>query len=229
MVIVSPSLLACDFLNMQAEIQSLAVVNDIWLHLDVMDGHFVPNLTFGHPIIQKISQATSLKLDAHLMVTNPDFYLETFKNFSLFNVTFHFEATSDPLKLVEKAKHYFPSVGLSLKPQTSIAVLSENLLRAIDLILVMSVEPGFGGQSFIPATYQKIQELQFLKKQNDYRFVIQVDGGVNHTNAQKLIQLGVNNLVAGNYLFQHAPSDYPKAIFHLGHGSQYETTANSHG
>lgn len=216
MTIVAPSLLACDFLNIEAELKAFDSVKDFWFHLDIMDGHFVPNLTFGHPIVEKISKKTSQPLDAHFMVTNPLFYIETFKNYGIHNFTFHVEAgasESEILDLLSKAKKYYPSVGLSLRPGTSLQTLTPKMLEEIDLLLVMSVEPGFGGQGFIESTWQRLEELKKLKSK--YHFQIQVDGGVNGNNAQSLIQAGVDNLVAGSFIFKAGPAHYHQQIVKL--------------
>jgi ribulose-phosphate 3-epimerase len=208
-ITISPSLLACDFLNLQGEIESFIDFNDLWFHLDIMDGHFVPNLTFGHPIVQKISKITNQKLDAHFMVSNPEFYIDTFKDYSIHNFTFHIEACLDnALELVKKAKEIYPSVGLSLKPGTNLSAISDEVFKEIDLLLVMSVEPGFGGQKFIENTYNKLNEVQKIKKRLNTQFDVQVDGGVIDKNAKKLIDNGANNLVAGSYIFKSDKADY---------------------
>ena len=209
---IAPSLLAADFLNLETELQKLSSFSDLWLHLDVMDGHFVPNLTFGHDIIKSISKKTSIPLDAHFMVTNPEFYIETLKDCPLLNFTFHLEATKEPLVLIKKAKTYFKSVGLSIKPGTSPDLITDEVLKACDLILVMSVEPGFGGQKFMPDCLTKIKSLAQRRKQLGTNFVIQVDGGIHEGNAASLWEAGADNLVAGSSVFRHASNDYAHAI-----------------
>lgn len=209
-MIIAPSLLAADFLHLEKEVQRLEGVADLWLHLDVMDGHFVPNLTFGHDIIKAISKTTKILLDAHFMVTNPEFYIDTLAQVSLHNFTFHLEASEAPLQLIQKAKSHFPSVGLSIKPKTSPALLSDELIEAMDLILVMSVEPGFGGQKFMPESLEKVRHLAQRAKQLKTELMIQVDGGVNSENAPLLWQAGAHNLVAGSSVFR--TSNYPEAI-----------------
>lgn len=212
MTVISPSLLSCDFLNIENELRAFDNIKEMWFHLDIMDGHFVPNLTFGHPIIEKIAKKTTHKLDAHFMVTNPEFYIDTLKHVPLYNFTFHFEADANPGRLIRKAKEFFQSVGLSVKPHTPTSVLTDDLLKQLDLVLIMSVEPGFGGQSFMEIVYDKIDQLEKRRKELGLKFVIQVDGGVSDKNAQKLIAHGVNNLVAGSYIFKEGSSKYAEKI-----------------
>lgn len=208
--IIAPSLLACDFLNIETEVKCFEGIDHFWFHLDIMDSHFVPNLTFGHSVVSRLKNITLQKLDAHLMVTNPQFFIETFAAFGIHNFTFHLEAADNPLALIQLAKKYYPSVGLSIKPNTPVDSLTPELLQAIDLVLIMSVEPGFGGQSFIESSYQKIKTLSQLKEQ--YQFQIQVDGGVGARNAKELINCGADNLVAGSFVFKDGPEMYRKNI-----------------
>jgi ribulose-phosphate 3-epimerase len=210
--IVSPSLLACDFLNIQSEIEQFKGYENLWFHLDIMDGHFVPNLTFGHEITSKVCRKTKIPCDAHFMVSNPEFYCESFKDFGLYNFTFHIEATDDPLKLLLEAKKFYPSVGISLKPKTSFSSLSPELLKNLDLLLIMSVEPGFGGQSFIEGTWDKLKMANQYRLENDSKFSIQIDGGVSDANAKRLRTLGANNLVAGSYIFKQGPNTYRQKV-----------------
>jgi len=205
--IVSPSLLACNFLKLGEEIERLSDAKDIWLHLDIMDGHFVPNLTFGHEIIKFLSSVTSHPLDAHLMVSNPEFYIDTFKPFGLTNFTFHYEAVShlSPdkiISLINKAKNFFPSVGISLRPKSPVELLSADILSLVDLILVISVEPGFGGQKFMPDTFDRIAYFNDLRTNYSHRYQIQVDGGISDQNSKQLYDHGADNLVAGSYVFR---------------------------
>lgn len=212
MTIISPSLLACDFLNIESELNAFNAIEDIWFHLDVMDGHFVPNLTFGHPIIERIVKKTKHKCDAHFMVTNPGFHAETLKGHGLHNFTFHIEAILDPISFVKELKKDYPSVGVSIKPGTETSKLSDEILKLVDLVLVMSVEPGFGGQSFMPSAYDKIRGLKNTRERLKTHFQIQVDGGVSDKNAKQLITAGADNLVAGSYIFKNPKEDYKKAI-----------------
>lgn len=212
MTIISPSLLACDFLNIEPELEAFAGIKDVWFHLDIMDGHFVPNLTFGHPIIQQIVKKAPHKCDAHFMVTNPEFHAETLKDYGIYNFTFHVEATLDPLGFCKELKKHYPCVGISIKPGTPTHKLSDDVLKAIDLVLVMSVEPGFGGQSFMASAYDKIKELKQRRQTLGAHFQIQVDGGVTDKNARQLIEAGADNLVAGSYIFKNAKSEYKIAV-----------------
>jgi ribulose-phosphate 3-epimerase len=215
MTIISPSILACDFLNIESELHALDNIPNLWLHLDIMDGHFVPNLTFGTPIIALIAKKTSLKLDAHLMVTNPEFYSESLKHIGIHNFTFHFESVLNPLSLVAELKSNYQSVGISIKPNTPTHKLSDDILKMVDVVLVMSVEPGFGGQSFMSGAYDKISELKIRRKNLNTHFKIQVDGGVSHKNSKELINAGADNLVAGSYIFKANQADYSKQISSL--------------
>lgn len=214
-MIIAPSLLSADFLNLKEDIERFNGIDDIWLHLDIMDGHFVPNLTFGRTVIEKLPEITQHKLDAHFMVTNPESYLEWFKDFPLHNFTFHWEATKHHDSLINNLKKHFPSVGISLNPSTPIEVIPEYILSKIDLILIMSVNPGFGGQSFIEGALSKIQKLKLLKDKNSYHYQIQVDGGINEDTAKRVSAAGADNLVAGSYIFSEPQKQYIKRINNL--------------
>ena len=146
------------------------------------------------------------------MVSNPEFYLDNFKDCNLHNFTFHYEACPNPIELIQKAKKIYPNVGLSIRPKTQHDVLSDELLQALDLVLIMSVEPGFGGQKFIPNSLEKVKWL--IQKRNELKtsFIIQIDGGVNQDNASQIIAAGVDNLVAGSYIFRTDPSQYESQI-----------------
>jgi ribulose-phosphate 3-epimerase len=212
MTTISPSLLSADFMNLQNEIEQFKDIDNIWLHLDIMDGHFVPNMTFGIPIIKQISKITNIPLDAHLMVTNPNFHIIELKDFGIHNITFHLEAENEPMKLVELAKEHFPSVGISIRPNTAVKEIGLDLLSHIDLVLVMSVEPGFGGQSFMPNSLDKVRELVALREKHSLSFKIQIDGGINDQTGKQAVEAGVDNMVAGSYVFKEGPTTYKTKI-----------------
>ena len=212
MTIVAPSLLSANFLNLADDLKRFDGLENLWLHLDVMDGHFVPNLTFGVPVLNKISTVSSHKLDAHLMVTNPEDYIEPLKSMGVHNYTFHWEAVNHRDRLIAQAKESFPSVGISLNPGTSLSEVPEYILGKIDLVLIMTVNPGFGGQSFIEGCVDKIKKLDEIRKKNNYSFQIQVDGGVTDKNASQLIAAGANNLVAGSHIFKEPNKDYASRV-----------------
>ncbi|OIQ18311.1 MAG: ribulose-phosphate 3-epimerase [Bacteriovorax sp. MedPE-SWde] len=212
MTTISPSILAADFMDLKSDVDALSGINDLWLHLDVMDGHFVPNMTFGIPIIKQLSNITSIPLDVHLMVTNPNFHIIELKDINIQNITFHLEAESNPLKLVELAKQFYPSVGISIKPGTSVSEIDIDLLSHVDLVLVMSVEPGFGGQKFMDSSLEKMKELTELRDLHSLDFKIQIDGGVNLETSKKAIAAGADNLVAGSYIFKNSKESYSEII-----------------
>ena len=213
--IIAPSLLSCDFMEIGAEVERLNASQDIWLHLDIMDGHFVPNLTFGAPVLKNIKKLSKHPLDAHFMVTNPDDHLEWCKDLGLHNFTFHWEAITHHDRFIQKAKEMYPSVGISLNPSTPLNVIPLYLLKKIDLVLLMSVNPGFGGQSFISGVVDKVVELQKLKQEHGLKLHIQVDGGVTDQNAANLIKAGATNLVAGSYVFSAPQKNYDSRISSL--------------
>jgi len=211
-ITVSPSLLSADFLNLQSELDAFKACSNLWFHIDIMDGHYVPNLTIGTPIVSKLAKATSHKLDAHFMVTNPEFYVDVCKDYGLHNFTFHWEATHHHDRLISELKKFYPSVGISLNPATTTELIPDYILKKIDLVLVMTVNPGFGGQSFISAGLDKVEALAKKRAQLKANFVIQVDGGVGQENAKTLIQKGASNLVAGSYIFKVSPDQYASQV-----------------
>lgn len=208
MITISPSLLSADFMDLKSDIERLNKIDQLWLHLDVMDGHFVPNLTFGEPVLNQLKNYTHHKLDAHFMVTNPEFYVESFKKVGIHNFTYHWEAVQNHEELIAKIKSTYPSAGVSIKPGTAVSVVTLEVLQKIDLVLLMSVEPGFGGQKFMPNVIDKIIELDQIRHTNNLNFQIQVDGGISDQNAGYLIQAGASNLVAGSYIFSEPNKDY---------------------
>lgn len=208
MTIIAPSLLSADFLNLKTDIERFKDLSNIWMHLDIMDGHFVPNLTFGPTVLKNLSKVTKHKLDAHLMVTNPQDYITELKNINIHNFTFHWESVKHHDRLITELKKNFNSVGISLNPSTPIGLIPNYILEKIDLILIMTVNPGFGGQSFISGCIDKVSKLNELRKEKNYNYQIQIDGGVNDTNAKELIKAGANNLVAGSYIFGEPNNNY---------------------
>lgn len=211
-ITISPSLLSADFLDLKSDIERLNSVDNLWLHLDIMDSHYVPNLTFGEPVLNKVKTVCKHKLDAHFMVTDPDFFVDNFKDVGLHNFTFHWEAVTHHDRLIDKVKSVYPSVGVSLNPGTPISAIPTYLLAKIDVVLLMSVNPGFGGQKFIPEVVDKVIELDRIRHENNFTFHIQVDGGINDQNAGYLIQAGANNLVAGSYIFSAPNKNYIERI-----------------
>lgn len=208
MTIIAPSLLSADFLNLKTEVDRFQNLDNIWMHLDVMDGHFVPNLTFGTTVLKGLQGITTHKLDAHLMVTNPEEYILPFSTIGVHNYTFHWEAVTHHDRLIAEAKKHFNSVGISLNPSTDIRIIPEYLLKKIDLILIMTVNPGFGGQSFIEGCVDKIRFLNDFKNKHKLKFEIQVDGGVTDKNASDLVKAGATNLVAGSFIFSEPNQNY---------------------
>ncbi|MFZ4712877.1 MAG: ribulose-phosphate 3-epimerase [Bacteriovoracaceae bacterium] len=207
-MIIAPSILSANFLKLEEEIKAFDKARDLWFHLDVMDGHFVPNLTFGATVLKEIKTITKHKLDAHFMVTNPLDYVEWFKDVGLHNFTFHWEAENHHDRVIQKIKENYPSVGVSLNPATNVDLIPDYILEEIDVVLLMSVNPGFGGQSFIPSVLDKIQTLHKRKKELKADFHIQVDGGVTNLNTKALIKAGATNLVAGSYIFGAKANEY---------------------
>lgn len=211
-IIIAPSILSCDFTHLADEVKKFDSVSNIWFHLDIMDGHFVPNLTFGATVIHNLSKHTSHKLDAHFMVTNPRHYLKDFRNTNIHNFTFHYEATNNPIDLIKEIKDIFPSVGISIKPGTPVEVLTDDILELVDLVLIMSVEPGFGGQKYIQGSENKVLYLANKRRSNKLNFKIEVDGGINEETAQTVINSGADIIVAGSFIFKsrHYPDQIEK-------------------
>lgn len=205
-IIISPSILSADFSNLEREIKKVEEAGADWIHVDVMDGHFVPNITMGAPVVKCIRKVTKLPLDVHLMIEDPEKYVEDFKKAGSDIITFHFEATKEPLKLIKLIKSYGIKAGISIKPKTEAKEIFP-LLKELDLVLVMTVEPGFGGQSFMHDCAQKITQI----RQNAPKdLIIQVDGGINNVTGHVCTALGANSLVAGSYIYEN--EDIPAAI-----------------
>lgn len=198
--LVAPSILSADFSNLSKDIQMVNSSKADWLHLDIMDGVFVPNLSFGLPVVKAIKKTAEKPLDVHLMIVDPDRYIEDFKNAGADILTVHYEACTHLHRTLQKIRSLDMKAGVSLNPHTPAHVL-EDIITYADLVLVMSVNPGFGGQKFIESSYEKIRKIRELISSTGSAAMIEVDGGVGTENARALVKAGVNVLVAGNAVF----------------------------
>ena len=198
--LIAPSLLAADFANLQRDSEMLNKSQADWFHIDIMDGVFVPNISFGVPVLKAIAKHASKPLDVHLMIVNPDKYIETFADLGSAVLTVHYEACNHLHRTLQKIKSCGMKAGVALNPHTPIAVL-ESIIKDVDVICLMSVNPGFGGQSFIEETYTKVKTLKALIQEKRSTTLIEIDGGVTNKNAKQLIDAGADVLVAGSYVF----------------------------
>jgi len=198
--LISPSLLAADFGNLEKEVLMINRSQADWLHLDIMDGVFVPNISFGFPVIEHVKKIASKPLDVHLMIVDPDRFLSRFRDAGANILTVQYESCVHLQRTVTEIRNMGMKAGVALNPHTPVSLL-KNTLPFIDMVLIMTVNPGFGGQSFIPESYNKISELRETIDKNGYKVLIEVDGGIDTKNAAKLIESGANVLVAGNAVF----------------------------
>jgi len=208
---ISPSILSADFSQLGNEIKRLEEGGADLIHVDVMDGHFVPNLTIGPPVIEALKKNCSIKFDVHLMISPVHKYIKAYSDAGADIITIHPEATDDLPASIKKIKDLGKQVGLSLNPETKINVI-KNYLNEIDLVLIMSVNPGFGGQKFMPEVLDKIRELKSIQKKQNIDFDIEIDGGINFENSKIAIKAGANILVSGTTIFKSNNGDIKKNI-----------------
>lgn len=201
MKIVAPSMLSCNFAKLKEEIEMVNISEAGWFHLDIMDGVFVPNITFGTPILEVFKKYATKHLDAHLMIINPENYIEKFASLGANNITVHYEACDNLLNTINQIKKLNVEAGVAINPDTDVSVL-DSLISEIDLICLMSVFPGFSGQKFIPETFERLEKLKKIITDKNSKAMIQIDGGVSIDNAKKLVSLGADILVAGSFVFK---------------------------
>ncbi len=198
--LIAPSLLAADFANLGKDIEMVNNSKADWFHLDIMDGVFVPNISFGFPVLEKIAELATKPLDAHLMIVEPQKFIDEFANLGIYMLTVHYETCPHLHRVVEQIKNKGMRAGVTLNPHTPVSALEE-IINDIDMVLLMSVNPGFGAQKFIPNTIDKIKRTKELIAKRNANVLIEIDGGVNGETAKQLVDAGANVLVSGSYIF----------------------------
>ncbi|MBE7705998.1 MAG: ribulose-phosphate 3-epimerase [Cyanobacteria bacterium SIG30] len=201
-MIISPSILSANFANLEQDIKKVTDAGATWIHIDVMDGHFVPNITIGAPVVKDIRKITNAKLDVHLMIENPEKYVDDFINAGADIITFHQEAKVVSRSLINYIKSKNKMVGISIKPTTFVGSIAE-FIPMVDMVLIMTVEPGFSGQEFMFDAAEKIKIVSDIAKKQNPNLIIQVDGGINEKTAKICKDFGANCLVAGNYIYKN--------------------------